>query len=288
MGEHVFEAVIPVALDLSGLSPIMRSEVASAAQDVFGGEYDAPYAGRDLAILDLGANVGAFALWAQLRWPGSTITSYEPDPETFALLKRNTRDHPKIHRVHAAVYPMDAASTGLVRRGGGDIEAALAPVATEFLSGADAAESIEVPVVHPRDLPPADIIKLDVEGCELAILVALDLTAVSLIMLEYHDLERRREIERVTAETFVVERSTAYPWAPYLGDDRYRERAQTDEYGVLVLVNRHPRRLRKVEGSRYARAVAAPGLRQALTSLPGLAETAVGRRVAQLRRRAAR
>ena len=60
-----------------------------AIKDVLEGEYEAGYDGVGLDILDVGANVGSFALWATARWPGSVVTSYEPHPGTFALDRKS-------------------------------------------------------------------------------------------------------------------------------------------------------------------------------------------------------
>jgi hypothetical protein len=40
-------------------------------------------------ILDIGANVGQFALAAALHFPGATIHSFEPLPDTFSELVKN-------------------------------------------------------------------------------------------------------------------------------------------------------------------------------------------------------
>ena len=42
-----------------------------AIKDVLEGEYEGGFDGVGLDILDIGANVGSFALWASARWPGS-------------------------------------------------------------------------------------------------------------------------------------------------------------------------------------------------------------------------
>jgi FkbM family methyltransferase len=282
---QVFEAVVALELDVGDPSGDVGAEVGTVVRDVLSGEYDTPYFGCGLRILDLGANVGAFALWAELRWPDSRVTAYEPDPEAFALLKRNVRGRSGIDCVNAAVYPTEAPTGALVRRAGRDVEATLAPLAAEFLAESATEERIEVATVHPRLLPPADIIKLDVEGAELAILACLDLTAVSLVVLEYHDLERRRAIERLTAETFVVERVTSHPWAPYLRGGRYRRRSDEDEYGVLVLANRRLERMQRSDATRVSAARGPHGLRQACASLPRLAAAASRRRATSVRRR---
>ena len=40
-------------------------------------------------ILDIGANIGAFALWAIGRWPGCRLHCYEPLPANFDMLRQN-------------------------------------------------------------------------------------------------------------------------------------------------------------------------------------------------------
>jgi FkbM family methyltransferase len=44
-------------------------------------------------VLDIGANIGAVALDFANRWPELTIHSYEPNPTTFEVLKRNVADN---------------------------------------------------------------------------------------------------------------------------------------------------------------------------------------------------
>jgi FkbM family methyltransferase len=267
----VIDAVVPVELALAG------SESASAAREVLAGEYDAPYDGEGLRILDLGANLGAFSVWAERRWPHSTITAYEPEPGAFALLERNTGA--RVRCVNAAVYPSDAATMTFVRRAGADIEAAVTTEAGAFLAELPPDQLIEVATVHPRDLPAADVVKLDVEGAEAVILAALDLSEAALITLEYHDRARRDAIERLTAGEFDVVRRTAHPWAPYLRGDRYRPRSSEDEYGVLVLVRRGQTRLRRSDAHRLAAVTPAVGLREAVAPVPRLALAAARRRL---------
>jgi hypothetical protein len=162
------------------------------------------------------------------------------------------------------------------------LPSSVAAFASEFITDISSEHVIEVATVHPRALPKADVIKLDVEGAERAILSHLDLTEVSLIMLEYHDLERRMDIERMTAGNFAVERRTAFPWAPYLRGDRYRPRSRGDEYGVLILVNRRLKRMHRADRAGVEAAYGPRGLRQALAPVPGLAAAAVRRRATTL------
>jgi len=43
---------------------------------------------RPLRVLDLGANVGLFAVYVLSHYPGSEVTSYEPEPENLRVLAR--------------------------------------------------------------------------------------------------------------------------------------------------------------------------------------------------------
>ena len=40
-------------------------------------------------VVDVGALIGSFTLWAQEQWPNAIIHAYEPDPESFEYLKKN-------------------------------------------------------------------------------------------------------------------------------------------------------------------------------------------------------
>ncbi len=47
-------------------------------------------------IYDVGAEIGAFSLFAAKRWPQANIFAFEPDPENFKLLQRNVGNIPTI------------------------------------------------------------------------------------------------------------------------------------------------------------------------------------------------
>ena len=64
-------------------------------------EYDIP--GLELEtpfVLDIGANIGAFACWALERWPGAEVNCYEPVPANFDMLRQNV---PECFRANVAV-----------------------------------------------------------------------------------------------------------------------------------------------------------------------------------------
>lgn len=160
--------------------------------DVLRGSYDLPYNPKTPPIvLDLGANVGAFTRWAIERWPGATIHCYEPCPSNFKLLQKTVTKiladgemddrfflHQQAVAGHACRAPLQAGEFNC-----GEWSLVMPEVAGR--------ERVEVDVIAATDLPRADVLKLDVEGCEVAILAALQmagrLTEFSAVMLETHN-----------------------------------------------------------------------------------------------------
>ena len=78
-------------------------------------------------------------------------------------------------------------------------------------------EPFEVPAVRAADIPAAQIIKIDTEGCEREILENLDLSECFALMVEFH-----RMTDRVWLQSFV---EPEYVLA--------RANVQTPDLGVL-------------------------------------------------------
>jgi lipopolysaccharide transport system permease protein len=218
----------------------MRDAIA----EVLDGLYDAPYFGEGLTILDIGANVGAFTLWANLRWPGSRIYAYEPAPETFGMLLRNVQGLSNITCVNRAVYPSQAEREMFFSRYPGDGESGLAAVIAKIFEHLPEEKLIEVPVLHPADLPKADIVKLNTEGAEPDILGSMDLKNVSMILLEYHFLEDRERIKHCLELDFSLEYEYNFEWRALMGYEPYRRSLMEDSYGQLCFINKRSHKLR--------------------------------------------
>ena len=54
-------------------------------------------------ILDVGANIGQFAVAATLYFPGAKIYSFEPVPDVFKVLQENINKNPKIQAFNCAL-----------------------------------------------------------------------------------------------------------------------------------------------------------------------------------------
>jgi FkbM family methyltransferase len=204
-----------------------------AIKDVLEGEYEAGYDGVGLDILDVGANVGSFALWATARWPGSVVTSYEPHPGTFAFLKHNTERRRDIIPVNAALFPGGQTKATFMSRFAGDGESGLAAYAGDtFVAGAQE-ESYEVAVVDPASLPSPDIVKIDIEGGEGDVLDHINLANTSLVLLEYQNRKNKLQLVARLGADFDLVNTLEYAWDPLLSQDCYRADLAGDVYGRM-------------------------------------------------------
>src|SRR5688500_13610795 len=68
---RVLTAAVPVSM-------LVPNDMTGAVAEVLSGEYESGFSGSGLTVLDIGANVGSFAIWAGMRWPQSTVHCYEP------------------------------------------------------------------------------------------------------------------------------------------------------------------------------------------------------------------
>lgn len=231
-------AQIPVPLEVP-------ERMLSAVVEVMTGEYEPGYFGEGLTILDIGANAGSFSRWAHLRWPGSTIHAFEPHPGTCAILRRNVSGLDNITVNNVAVYPGEKQQTFFARYEG-DGEAGLAEYMTRTFAKLPSELTFQVAVRHPRDLPPAHLVKIDVEGAESEILKHLDLSTVELVLLEYQDEANQRAIKDQLAGRFVLDFEDALPWDALLGHSGYRPDLAGNHYGRMFFVSRELHRLQKL------------------------------------------
>jgi FkbM family methyltransferase len=138
--------------------------------------------GAPARVLDLGGNVGLFALQALGRWPAAHVTSYEPDPVNAAVARRSLAAndlHPRWTVVEAAA----GAAAGTASFAGGQ------DALSHLVDDGDprATQTVEVRDVLP-EVAGADLVKLDVEGGEWALLADPRFAAAPprVLVLEYH------------------------------------------------------------------------------------------------------
>lgn len=164
---------------------------------IFDGEYDIHdrYLGEVKTVVDVGACIGAFALWAVNRFPGCSVHCYEPNPVNFEALKSNVdgldvtinnlavSDSPGEAELVVPESNIGAGSTVF------DVEKLYSGKTSRYMVG-------QVP---GSSLSPCDMLKLDCEGEELRILRSLLLSGANKkpksVVLEYHTDQISRDIQ---------------------------------------------------------------------------------------------
>lgn len=272
MEKKLISTKIPVEMEYP-------DERSFSVRNVLDGEYESWYFGNNLTILDIGANVGSFAVWANLRWPNSLINAYEPHPETFKMLVRNVEGLTNIACHDVAVYPSEKNEL-FYSRYPGDGESGLVTYVCEKFETLHEDNIFEVPVLHPRDLPGCDVVKLDVEGAEGDILRNMDLQGVSVILLEYHNDKNRKSIKELLMRDFSLEYEDSCEYDPNL-------RCKEDHYSRLFFANKHRNRLRKLDSQflEYSSGhnIYRISLRQLLQRLPSATKYTLKRKIRIIR-----
>lgn len=135
------------------------------------GMYELPDAVEPKVIFDIGANIGIASVYFAMRYPKATIYSFEPLPDNQHLLQRNTEIFANIHIMPFGLSDKAGTFTYCMSNnansyGGG----------TFCNVGHDPERSIELPVktaaavINDLGIDQVDILKIDTEGSEFAIL----------------------------------------------------------------------------------------------------------------------
>lgn len=173
--------VIDVASFLSSYKPIFEDEIYA-----FETKREAP------RIIDGGANIGLATLYWKRRFPEAQITAFEPGPQSFQALKKNVDSH-------------DLKGVRLLQKGLWKCDGTIDFV----MDGADGGHFDQFPAEHETDkqevpvirLAPylderIDMLKLDIEGAELEVLIDSQeyLDRVQNLFVEYHSYEEREQV----------------------------------------------------------------------------------------------
>jgi FkbM family methyltransferase len=202
--------------------------------EVFGAAcYQAVDAGRLRAgatVLDVGANVGLFAVWVALRAPAARVFAFEAARDNYRALAQNVRDARLggISAHHYAVTGRRSARVTLYRGVHGGVHS----IRPEYRNW-DPARGGPRPTERVRTitlerilrrfaLERVDVLKLDCEGAEHEILRAAPspvLARIRRIVGEYHDLGPARTGDALcallTRRGFTTRRTAAGPGIPW-------------------------------------------------------------------------
>lgn len=161
--------------------------------------------------LDLGANIGAFALYCKMR--GATADCYEPDTSSFELLDTNIGDVPGFHCFNAAVTTKyDTVLPFWVSRDANDHQRGTTfPMKVAPLRGQVKNIHAQYVVAHPHVRPTFDGCKMDIEGTEGELLDGHWIPQCKKLVVEYHlwrddsMINLRRRLEFLKSRFSVVQ-----------------------------------------------------------------------------------
>jgi FkbM family methyltransferase len=173
-----------VALRRNGVDAVMLMQMFHY------GEYDAP--GIDWSsvrtIVDAGANIGLASLMLHARSPSAKIVAIEPERNNLVLLREN------LNVLNGRVATiLDRAlwhTTGELDLGTGDPESHSLVKTVAHLSGTERVKTITMPeILHDLGTNEIDVVKIDIEGAELDLFSAPDISwvrSVRYFLLETH------------------------------------------------------------------------------------------------------
>jgi|SRR5208282_2981811 FkbM family methyltransferase len=148
-------------------------------------------------ILDAGANVGLFSVWAARERPKARIVALEPFPATFQHLERNIQNNGFQDRIRPVRYALAGTTGPRPIRSGGD-----SPNKGLVLRGMEDSSDhvIEVPCMNLADFlkteqfETLDLLKMDIEGSEWEVILSTSaavLHRIRQIIVEYHEVNAR-------------------------------------------------------------------------------------------------
>jgi FkbM family methyltransferase len=151
-----------------------RSRDVAMLNEIFGGTggrlaYEVPDGIAPLPqgskVLDLGGNVGLFALYAKAAWSAGEVRSFEPDPSNFGVLERA-----RVANRHADGFAWTSVQAA-VSNCAGTLRFSAGHASESRLSLGPDETAIDVAVVDIfEEDHDVDLAKLDIEGGEWSIL----------------------------------------------------------------------------------------------------------------------
>jgi FkbM family methyltransferase len=167
---------------------------------------------EDRFIVDAGANIGAFSLYAARTAPRAKIIAIEPFPETRQKLERTVDTNKLADRVEIRDY----ALAGCDSRRMMDLGTSDSPSQSRGMFPAGAQDGVAVEAVslatllHRENWSKVDLLKMDIEGSEHEVFAnATDdtLRRFARISLEYHPNKPRAPLfSRLEAAGFYLRR----------------------------------------------------------------------------------
>jgi len=154
-------------------------------------------------VLDLGANIGVFAIYAASTARNVRVFAYEPMTDFFSLMKENIviNDFESYVSCFNLAVAGDVNDRQLFASGNGILFPTLiAPQGTDESVQKRVSCTTLANILDSNDLEMIDLLKMDTEGAEYEILSATPpayLKRIREIRMEYHNLDQERNVSQL-------------------------------------------------------------------------------------------
>ena len=197
-------------------------------EEVFGGEYDLPLKNPPATILDIGANEGAFTAWALERWPTAKVIAFEPIPENADLFRKNHGQDSRVNFSQLAIAEESPVLMFYGKENSGQC--------SMFVGKENSDETVEVQAMSATELPSCELVKVDAEFAEVAIIKRLNLEQTKAICFEYHRMD-----DGEVLKSFLENRGfELVEQVAHTGNQGVYKMARPGEYHRLAPVPRQP------------------------------------------------
>lgn len=196
-GRHLWPNVIK-SLEIRGEKPFYfragTSDESILAANVEKPEYLFPLELKPHLIFDIGANIGVVTRMLARIYPNAVIHAFEPEPNNFALLKKNTEGMDAVHLHQCAVGDQTGKtvlnfSDDATNHGGFSLHP----------KGSDLSKNLIVRIESINficaDLGAPDLMKIDTEGSEFAILTSMKAVYANNVKWIAGELHGHRDFE---------------------------------------------------------------------------------------------
>lgn len=138
-------------------------------------------------VLDCGANIGMFAVWAKRRYPNARVVSVEPSPGNFEMLKLNTQEYKDMVLLNNGIW--DKETHLEIKSDGGGEWMFYTVELQEPTKDSISAISIEQ-IMREHNIKEIDLLKIDIESAEKEVFEGNAdawLPHVKVLLIELHD-----------------------------------------------------------------------------------------------------
>lgn len=149
-------------------------------------EYDFPQIRKPEWIVDAGANIGLFSVWAKNRWPEAKIIAVEPEVFNYSIMARNLEHYEGIKMLNGGLWGFAQNLAIYDKHGLGECG-----YVTEAREGGNIPGITLVGILNEYNIPKLDLLKIDIEGAEKEVFTAPNMAntigRLDQIVIETHD-----------------------------------------------------------------------------------------------------